>query len=228
MAKVTPVRGAEALVARLVHDLSDQQDPVALVEAAAAALVDFLHSEWSVVVSGGESALGELMQVQGDVRVEEILRDLGFSDLEEEQRVKVSVGEHAGGFHLRLLRRGHLSVALGPVQGTEVESWRQALLGVAHYLSGRLGDIMETRRVFRANKALERRISDLSLLFKGLDITLSSVELIKVLRAFLACVTSGEAIGFNRAFLLLLDEDASELRGIAAVGPSSGEEEQII
>jgi signal transduction histidine kinase len=40
----------------------------------------------------------------------------------------------------------------------------------------------------------------------------------------LNCVTSGYSIGFNRAFLFLLDEDDNCLRGTLAVGPATREE----
>jgi signal transduction histidine kinase len=224
-----PVRtNADAMIARLVMDLADQQDPVLLVERASSALGEFLHCEWSIVTSSGDTGLGEISIVQGSVASDSLLADLGFDAPHPRQRIKVSVGQEAAGFHLALPHRSACSMALGPVPPPDVELWREAINGVARYLSSRLVDILEARRAIQANKALERRISDLSLLFKGLDVTLSSVELTKVLRAFLTCVTSGEAIGFNRAFLLLLDEDAQELRGTVAVGPSSGEEARTI
>jgi len=228
MARAQAGHLADSLIARLVLELSDQQDPVLLIERASSALTEFLQSEWSLVTSAGDSGLGEISMMQGSVDPEKLLADLGFAEPNPRQRIKVSVGPEAAGFHLALPHRSACSMALGPVPAADVELWREAIHGVARYLSSRLVDILEARRAFQANKALERRISDLSLLFKGLDVTLSSVELTKVLRAFLTCVTSGEAIGFNRAFLLLLDEDARELRGTVAVGPSAGEEAQTI
>ena len=46
----------------------------------------------------------------------------------------------------------------------------------------------------------------------------------KLLHLILTCVTAGFAIGFNRAFLFLVDKGKKELRGIMGVGPTSQEE----
>ncbi len=46
----------------------------------------------------------------------------------------------------------------------------------------------------------------------------------KLLHLILTCVTAGFAIGFNRAFLFLVDGNRNELRGIMGVGPTSQEE----
>jgi signal transduction histidine kinase len=46
----------------------------------------------------------------------------------------------------------------------------------------------------------------------------------KLLHLILTCVTAGFAIGFNRAFLFLVDNQQHELRGIMGVGPTSHEE----
>jgi len=52
----------------------------------------------------------------------------------------------------------------------------------------------------------------------------ASLDINRVLHTFLTCVTAGPALGFNRAFLLLFDEDSSVLRGAMALGPSSHQE----
>ncbi|MDP2983972.1 MAG: GAF domain-containing protein [Candidatus Latescibacter sp.] len=46
----------------------------------------------------------------------------------------------------------------------------------------------------------------------------------KLLHLILTCVTAGFAIGFNRAFLFLVDKKKKELRGIMGVGPTSQDE----
>jgi len=46
----------------------------------------------------------------------------------------------------------------------------------------------------------------------------------KLLHLILTCVTAGFAIGFNRAFIFLVDERMNELRGIMGVGPKSQDE----
>lgn len=52
----------------------------------------------------------------------------------------------------------------------------------------------------------------------------ASLDINRVLHTVLTCVTAGPALGFNRAFLLLFDEDNATLRGVMALGPSSAEE----
>lgn len=46
----------------------------------------------------------------------------------------------------------------------------------------------------------------------------------QILQAILICVTAGQGLRFNRAFLLLVDEAGASLRGELAIGPSSAEE----
>jgi len=46
----------------------------------------------------------------------------------------------------------------------------------------------------------------------------------QVLQGVLICVTAGQGLGFNRAFLLLIDEEEQILQGEIAIGPSNREE----
>lgn len=46
----------------------------------------------------------------------------------------------------------------------------------------------------------------------------------QILQAILICVTAGQGLRFNRAFLLLVDESGTSLRGELAIGPSNAEE----
>ena len=52
----------------------------------------------------------------------------------------------------------------------------------------------------------------------------SELELGKLLRRVLTYVTAGQALGFNRAILLLVDREAGFLEGKLGVGPDSGED----
>jgi signal transduction histidine kinase len=61
-------------------------------------------------------------------------------------------------------------------------------------------------------------------LLEILNLVQSAGDLETTLRTILTCVTSGYSIGFNRAFLFLLDEDRACLRGALAVGPATKEE----
>ncbi|MBN1808290.1 MAG: PAS domain-containing protein [Planctomycetes bacterium] len=52
----------------------------------------------------------------------------------------------------------------------------------------------------------------------------ANLELDRLLHMILTMVTAGHALGFNRAFLFLLDRDGRTLRGRMALGPTSREE----
>jgi signal transduction histidine kinase len=76
----------------------------------------------------------------------------------------------------------------------------------------------------KASQDLELSNRRLRLLLEISNLVQSASDLETTLRAILTCVTSGYSIGFNRAFLFLLDEDKACLRGALAVGPSTKEE----
>jgi signal transduction histidine kinase len=74
------------------------------------------------------------------------------------------------------------------------------------------------------NMRIERSNRRMGLLLDIFRLVQSADDLETTLRTILTCVTSGYSIGFNRAFLFLLDADEKRLRGAIAVGPRSGEE----
>ena len=74
----------------------------------------------------------------------------------------------------------------------------------------------ELRAVRLAKLSLLNQVSEA---LYGANLTLE-----QVLQAILICVTAGEGLRFNRAFLLLVDDEQEILRGEIAIGPSSAEE----
>lgn len=68
------------------------------------------------------------------------------------------------------------------------------------------------------------RLRELSILYHINTAMRSTVRLNKLLRIILTGVTIGGGLGFNRAVLLMVNERAQSLKGMLAVGPSSGEE----
>jgi hypothetical protein len=50
------------------------------------------------------------------------------------------------------------------------------------------------------------------------------MEIDRLLRVILTAVTAGDGLGFNRAFLLLVEEDGKTIRGRLAVGPAHADE----
>jgi len=75
---------------------------------------------------------------------------------------------------------------------------------------------------------LERRVAALHILHEIGEALQSATGLDGILRTILVGATAGQGLSFNRAFLLLAEEEDGELRGRAAVGPSdAGEAERI-
>lgn len=56
----------------------------------------------------------------------------------------------------------------------------------------------------------------------------ASLDIDKVLRTVLTCITAEHGLGFNRAFLLLLDEKTNQLKGTLALGAATASEAHSI
>jgi len=84
------------------------------------------------------------------------------------------------------------------------------------------------RNLYFRNEDLKKRNRDINLLLRILNLVQEAGDLDATLQVVLACVTSGYSIGFNRAFLFLLDEDSEWLGGRLAVGPRDVEDAQAI
>ena len=65
----------------------------------------------------------------------------------------------------------------------------------------------------------ELRIREMSLLLEITNIMRSTLDLEEILYIILTSVTIGQGLGFNRAFLFLMDDDEKNLVGKMAVGP---------
>ncbi|HVP36490.1 MAG TPA: ATP-binding protein [Terriglobales bacterium] len=76
----------------------------------------------------------------------------------------------------------------------------------------------------RINQDLNKKLEELSLLKKVSDALLKSQELDKTLRIILTGVTAGEAFGFNRAFIFLVNPKTQTLEGKMGLGPKDQEE----
>jgi len=80
----------------------------------------------------------------------------------------------------------------------------------------------------RQKAELEEAIYELSIMGQVSEGLSSAVEPEEVLQIILTAVTANQGLGFNRAFLFLLDEDREVLRAETAVGPGSPEEAGVI
>ena len=69
-----------------------------------------------------------------------------------------------------------------------------------------------------------RQTEQMRLINKLAGMVETSLDLDRVLHLALTCLTAGHAIGFNRAFVFLLDEERRHLVGKMAVGPASAAE----
>ena len=74
----------------------------------------------------------------------------------------------------------------------------------------------ELRAVRLAKLSLLNQVSEA---LYGANLTLD-----QILEALLICVTAGQGLRFNRAFLLLIDEQRNALQGELAIGPSNADE----
>lgn len=70
----------------------------------------------------------------------------------------------------------------------------------------------------------KRNARELSILFE-LSISMQqAINLDDLLAVILSCVTVGEGLGFNRAMLFLVNENAGTLQGVLGLGPDTGED----
>lgn len=91
---------------------------------------------------------------------------------------------------------------------------------------------LEKRRLIFENRKYQEELEEAhfriqllhQLSMKMNSVYLSTVELDEILRAILVGITSEEGLGFNRAFLVMFDENQTELKGRLAIGPNCREE----
>ena len=85
-----------------------------------------------------------------------------------------------------------------------------------------------TYELTASQQSLKEKISELSILNEISEVLASTTDLNVVLNVILAGATSHHGLGFNRAFLFLMDADCSFLEGRVAIGPANEEEAQKI
>lgn len=70
----------------------------------------------------------------------------------------------------------------------------------------------------------ERNARELSILFELSVAMQQAINLDDLLAVILSCVTVGEGLGFNRAMLFLVNENAETLNGVLGIGPDAGKD----
>jgi len=118
-------------------------------------------------------------------------------------------------------RNGRCAFLEKPVNFETLLAAAKETLGRRHEALGRRAYEEKLRRENIEHVQRFARISLLRRVGEALHATLDVDELNRIV---LTCVTAGEAHGFNRAFLLLVDPVENVLAGRLALGPASGEE----
>ncbi len=90
------------------------------------------------------------------------------------------------------------------------------------------GVVEDVSHMIHSDSRLERKVGELSLLCELGKVLTSTLKLEEVLGIVLTAVTAGQGLGFNRAFLLLVDHSGTTLEGRMALGPSNAEEARRI
>lgn len=100
--------------------------------------------------------------------------------------------------------------------------------GIVIGIMGIFWDITEKKQIENEKRsieqALEKNTAFSSIKNEISSLLLSSRELNEILHMILIGVTANSALGFNRAFLFLLNEETSQLEGRVATGPLTHEE----
>ena len=90
--------------------------------------------------------------------------------------------------------------------------------------TGILGLIEDVGEQVKKQQELGHRIEELSVLSQISQVISSTLDTEEVLKVILTGVTARQGLGFNRAFLFLLDDETGQLTGRLAIGPANAEE----
>ena len=147
------------------------------------------------------------------------------SKLKEEESLKYQVFRQVKGCvesgkplstRVKILEDSNLLIRVFPVKD---ETGKQAgTVGWVEDLSGKTDLQLK----------LEKKINELYILCELGKVLRSTLNLEETLQIVLIGVTAGQGLGFNRAFLLLLNQTGTMLEGKMAIGPSNPEEAKRI
>ncbi len=103
--------------------------------------------------------------------------------------------------------------------------------GIVTGILGVFWDITEKKQIESEKRSIEQALETntafLSIKNEISALLLSSRELNEILHMILIGVTANQALGFNRAFLFLLNEETQQLEGRVATGPLNHEEAHV-
>ncbi len=93
---------------------------------------------------------------------------------------------------------------------------------------GALVTVQDAASSYHKKAELEEAILELSIMTEVSEALSSTADPESVLRIILTAVTANQGLGFNRAFLFLVNEEGDKLIGKIAVGPANPEEAGLI
>ncbi len=91
-------------------------------------------------------------------------------------------------------------------------------------IAGLFAIIQDVTSFYRKKAELEGAICELSIMSQVAEALSSTADLETALQIILTGITANQGLSFNRAFLFLIDENQTVLRGKIAVGPGNPEE----
>ncbi len=98
----------------------------------------------------------------------------------------------------------------------------------ARKMMGAVGLVEDVSSIINLHSNLQKKINELFILCELGKVLRSTLNLEEILQIVLIGVTAGQGLGFNRAFLLLLNQTGIMLEGKMAIGPSNPEEAKRI
>lgn len=111
--------------------------------------------------------------------------------------------------------RGHFAYYCLACAGTQCENGMP---------TGVFGVIEDVSDHVQRQQDLKCRIDELSILSQISQVVSSALDTEEVIKVILTGVTARQGLGFNRAFLFLLDDESRFLNGRLAIGPADAEE----
>lgn len=172
----------------------------------------------------------DIMQVMASRNVALVLLDIGLPDTDGISLLPRIVDQYPDSAVVMLTGIADLRVALDCMRkgATDYLSKPVQFEEIFHVARKAL----EKRRLVFENRKYQEELEEAhfriqllhQLSVKMNTVYLGTVELDQILRAILVGITSKEGLGFNRAFLVMFDDDGRFLRGRMAIGPSSREE----
>lgn len=153
--------------------------------------------------------------------------------MEEDERIKPEVG---GSLRDQILEQVKECLASGRPSWAKIRAFANSNLIIRAFpikekteeWSGVVGLIEDVSSMINPQLNLEKKINELSILCELGAVLRSTLKLEEILQIILIGVTAGQGLRFNRAFLLLLDENGTRLEGKMAIGPSNPEEAKRI